>query len=38
MRSFLDKLYMGSGLLAAFFLFMIGLLVIAQVFGRMLTG
>lgn len=35
MRSFLDKLYMGSGLLAAFFLFMIGLLVIAQVFGRL---
>jgi TRAP-type C4-dicarboxylate transport system permease small subunit len=35
MRSFLDKLYVGSGLLAAFFLFMIGLLVIAQVFGRL---
>lgn len=35
MRSFLDKLYIGSGLLAAFFLFMIGVLVIAQVFGRL---
>jgi len=35
MRSFLDKLYLGSGLLAAFFLFMIGLLVMAQVFGRL---
>jgi TRAP-type C4-dicarboxylate transport system permease small subunit len=35
MRAFLDKLYLGSGLLAAFFLFMIGVLVIAQVFGRL---
>ena len=35
MRSTLDKLYEASGLLAAFFLFMIGLLVIAQVFGRL---
>lgn len=35
MRALLDKLYLGSGLLAAFFLFMIGLLVIAQVFGRL---
>ncbi len=35
MRAFLDKLYLGSGLLAAFFLFMIGVLVIAQVIGRL---
>jgi TRAP-type C4-dicarboxylate transport system permease small subunit len=35
MRSFLDKLYLASGWLAAFFLFMIGLLVLAQVFGRL---
>jgi len=35
MRVLLDKLYLGSGLLAAFFLFMIGLLVIAQIFGRL---
>ena len=35
MRHFLDKLYFGSGLLAAFFLFMIGFLVMAQVFGRL---
>ena len=35
MRHFLDKLYFGSGLLAAFFLFMIGILVMAQVFGRL---
>ncbi len=35
MRVLLDQLYLGSGLLAAFFLFMIGLLVIAQIFGRL---
>jgi len=35
MRYFLDRLYLGSGLLAAFFLFMIGFLVMAQVFGRL---